>query len=109
MSSKLNESIERIRSYVAAVDTLYDEKEPMPKDLTIDTALNYDDPLRSVARDLLYSDLQRVVKDPVFTEDAMKRAFCAGAWLAGGVSNNDTVDKAFARFMRQEAERAAQG
>lgn len=58
MSGDRAEAVKRIRAYADAVPTLYDDDDPMPEGLILDTATDWTAPvLPSAQHDLLYADL----------------------------------------------------
>lgn len=59
----MSTAIERVRAYTDAVPMLYDDDNPMPEGLTIDTATAWSSPPdpRDSSHDLTYADLVEVL------------------------------------------------
>lgn len=76
----------RIAAYVAAIPTLYDDEDPMPEGLSIDTATDWTKSPALDRHELLYADLQALVDE--------SRQALAAAWEEGAeataewISNN---------------------
>lgn len=52
-------ALERVRAYLDALPTLYDERDPMPQGLCIDTATDW---TAGVSKELTYADLVALVE-----------------------------------------------
>lgn len=57
------EALVRVDAYLGAVPTLYDEENPMPEGLVLDTVTNWaeENPIRTNSYDLTYADLVLLV------------------------------------------------